>query len=130
VRNLAGRSKEAASEIKKLINTSVGTVERGSQLVNESGQKLAEIVASAKKVTDIIVEIAGASRQQAQGIEQISQAVNDMGRVMGENARHLSESVEVFTVEPVERGSLRRPALADTAAPPAGRPGTHRGQAA
>jgi methyl-accepting chemotaxis protein len=102
VRNLAGRSKEAASEIKKLIGTSVGTVERGSQLVNESGQKLAEIVAGATKVTDIIGEIAAASRQQAQGIEQISQAVQQMGRVMADNARELSESVAIFTVERAE----------------------------
>src|SRR5262249_21780027 len=99
VRSLAGRSKDAAREIKDLINASVRTVEHGSQLVNESGQKLAEIVASAKKVTDIITEIAAASRQQAQGIEQISRAVNDMDRVMGENSRNLADAVGVFKVD-------------------------------
>ena len=99
VRSLAGRSKDAAKEIKDLIDDSVRKVERGSNLVNESGQKLAEIVASAKKVTDIIIEIAAASRQQAQGIEQVSQAVNEMDRVMGENARNLADSVAFFKVE-------------------------------
>ncbi len=98
VRNLAGRSASAAKEIKDLINDSVRAVEHGSQLVNESGRKLAEIVASAKKVTDIILEIASASRQQAHGIEQVSRAVNEMDRVMGENARNLADSVALFKV--------------------------------
>jgi methyl-accepting chemotaxis protein len=98
VRSLAGRSKDAAREIKELINASVRTVEHGSQLVNDTGHKLADIVASAKKVTDIIIEIASASRQQAQGIEQVSQAVNEMGRIMGENARNLTDSVAVFKI--------------------------------
>jgi methyl-accepting chemotaxis protein len=100
VRSLAGRSKDAAKEIKELINASVRTVEHGSQLVNESGHKLADIVASTKKVTDIIVEIASASRQQAQGIEQVNRAVNQMGSVMAENARNLTDSVAVFKMEP------------------------------
>jgi methyl-accepting chemotaxis protein len=98
VRSLAGRSKDAAREIKQLINARVRTVEHGSQLVNDTGHKLADIVASAKKVTDIIIEIASASRQQAQGIEQVSQAVNEMGRIMGENARNLTDSVAVFKI--------------------------------
>ena len=96
VRSLAGRSKQAAKEIKDLIDDSVRKVEHGSQLVNESGTKLAEIVASTKKVTDIICEIAAASRQQAEGIEQVNQAVNAMDRLMQENARNLTQSVGIF----------------------------------
>jgi len=96
VRSLAGRSKQAAKEIKDLIDDSVRKVEHGSQLVNESGIKLAEIVASTKKVTDIICEIAAASRQQAEGIEQVNQAVNAMDRLMQENARNLAQSVGIF----------------------------------
>ena len=99
VRNLAGRSKEAAAEIKNLIHDSVSKVERGSQLVNESGQRLSQIVASAQQVTDIIAEIAAASRQQAQGIEQVSQAVNQMDGVMQDNARNLAQSVARFKVD-------------------------------
>lgn len=103
VRSLAGRSKDAAKEIKNLIADSVRKVEHGSQLVNESGARLAEIVASAKKVTDIICEIAASSRQQAAGIALVNRAVNDMDRVMQENARNLAESVAVFKVAHTRR---------------------------
>jgi len=99
VRNLAGRSKEAAAEIKTLIHDSVSKVDRGSKLVNESGARLSQIVASAQQVTDIIAEIAAASRQQAQGIEQVRQAVNQMDGVMQDNARNLAQSVARFKID-------------------------------
>src|SRR5690349_23268875 len=54
VRSLAGRSKDAAKEIKDLIDDSVRKVDAGSKLVNESGQKLEEIVTGVKKVSDIV----------------------------------------------------------------------------
>jgi len=98
VRSLAGRSKAAAKQIKDLIEDSARKVANGSQLVNESGQKLSEIVESVKKVTQIVGEIATASREQALGIEQVNQAMTAMDQVMQKNARELANAVSVFKV--------------------------------
>ena len=86
VRNLAGRSATAAKEIKALIQDSVTRVEEGSRLVDESGKTLQEIVASVKKVTDIVAEIAAASREQSSGIEQVNKAVMQMDETTQQNA--------------------------------------------
>jgi methyl-accepting chemotaxis protein len=86
VRNLAGRSATAAKEIKALIQDSVAKVEEGSKLVDESGRTLAEIVGAVKKVTDIVAEIASASREQSAGIEQVNRAVLDMDAATQEDA--------------------------------------------
>ena len=86
VRNLAGRSATAAKEIKALIQDSVGKVEEGSKLVDQSGQTLEEIVQAVKKVTDIVAEIAAASQEQSTGIEQVNKAVMQMDEVTQQNA--------------------------------------------
>jgi methyl-accepting chemotaxis protein len=86
VRNLASRSAEAAKEIKGLIQDSTRRVEQGARLVDQSGQTLAEIVASVKKVTDIVSEIAAASAEQAAGIDEVNKAVTSMDEVTQNNA--------------------------------------------
>lgn len=86
VRNLAQRSAAAAKEIKELINDSGEKVREGSTLVNESGRTLEEIVEGAKKVGDIISEIAAAGAEQASGIEQVNQAVTQMDEMTQQNA--------------------------------------------
>jgi methyl-accepting chemotaxis protein len=86
VRSLAGRSASAAKEIKTLIQDSVNQVESGSKLVDDSGRALGEIVASVKKVTDIVAEIAAASREQSTGIEQVNKAVMQMDETTQQNA--------------------------------------------
>ena len=91
VRNLAQRSAGAAKEIKSLIQDSVGKVEVGSELVNKSGHTLSEIVSSVKRVTDIVSEIAAASREQASGIEQVNRAVTQMDQVVQTNAAQTEE---------------------------------------
>ncbi|HEV2702506.1 MAG TPA: methyl-accepting chemotaxis protein [Steroidobacteraceae bacterium] len=78
VRNLAGRSATAAREIKALIQDSVRKVNDGSELVTRSGETLGQIVASIKTVSALVAEIAAASREQSQGIEQINRAVLQM----------------------------------------------------
>jgi methyl-accepting chemotaxis protein-1 (serine sensor receptor) len=92
VRNLAQRSASAAKEIKDLINDSVDKVKVGSELVDESGKTLAEIMESVKKVTDIVAEIAAASEEQSAGIEQVNNAVSQMDNVTQQNAALVEEA--------------------------------------
>lgn len=92
VRTLAGRSADAAKEIKELINDSVQKVELGSNLVDESGKTLEEIVNGVKKVTDIIAEIAASSQEQANGIEQVNSAVMQMDEMTQQNAALVEEA--------------------------------------
>ncbi len=91
VRNLAQRSASAAKEIKSLIQDSVRKVEVGTELVNRSGGSLNEIVNSVKRVTDIVAEIAAASKEQLTGIEQVNKAVSQMDRVTQSNAAQTEE---------------------------------------
>jgi methyl-accepting chemotaxis protein len=91
VRNLAQRSASAAKEIKTLIQDSVRKVDAGSELVNASGRTLTEIVTSVKRVTDIVAEIAAASREQSGGIEQVNKAVTQMDQVTQANASQTEE---------------------------------------
>ena len=86
VRSLAQRSAAAAKEIKGLIKDSVGKVEEGSRLVDESGKTLEEIVVASKKVSDIIAEIAAAGQEQATGIDQINKAITQLESVTQQNA--------------------------------------------
>jgi methyl-accepting chemotaxis protein len=86
VRSLAGRSATAAKEIKQLIQDSVRKVNDGSLLVTQSGQTLEQIVLSVKKVSDIVAEIAAASREQSSGIEQVNKAVMQMDEMTQQNA--------------------------------------------
>ncbi len=92
VRNLAQRSATAAKEIKALINESVQKVGDGSDLVNQSGQTLEEIVNSVKRVTDIIAEISAASQEQASGIDQVNKAVIQMDQGTQQNAALVEEA--------------------------------------
>ncbi|KJV27208.1 methyl-accepting chemotaxis protein [Luteibacter yeojuensis] len=92
VRNLAQRSAGAAKEIKGLINDSANKVKAGSELVDQSGKALAEIVDSVKKVTDIVAEIAAASSEQSAGIDQVNHAVLQMDEMTQQNAALVEES--------------------------------------
>ena len=91
VRALAGRSASAAKEIKVLIEDSVGKVEGGSHLVNETGQALERIVSSVTKVSEIVGEISVASQEQASGIEQVNHAVMRMEDMTQQNAALVEE---------------------------------------
>src|SRR5438132_9090662 len=91
VRSLAQRSAAAAKEIKVLIHDSVQKVKAGASLVNQSGQTFQEIIASVKRVTEIIAEIAGASQEQSQGIEQVNKAIVQMDRLVQSSATQTEE---------------------------------------
>ena len=86
VRSLAGRSAEAAKEIKSLINVSVERVEFGSTLVDQAGVTMTEVVSSIRRVTDIMGEISAASAEQSAGVAQVSEAVAQMDQVTQQNA--------------------------------------------
>jgi methyl-accepting chemotaxis protein len=92
VRNLAQRSAQAAKEIKSLITTSVEQVGQGSQLVDRAGQTMQEVVASIRRVSDIVGEISAASREQSAGVAQIGQAVSQMDHATQQNAALVEES--------------------------------------
>ena len=86
VRALAGRSAEAAKEIKVLIGSSVERVEHGTALVDQAGVTMQEVVSSIRRVTDIVAEISAAGSQQAAGVNQVGEAVNQMDQVTQQNA--------------------------------------------
>jgi len=92
VRTLAQRSAQAAKEIKALIDDSGERVSAGSQLGNEAGSTMAEIVSAVTRVTDIMGEIASASDEQSRGIDQVGLAVAEMDRVTQQNSSLVEES--------------------------------------
>jgi methyl-accepting chemotaxis protein len=91
VRTLAQRSAAAAKEIKALIGDSVDKATAGSRLVDQAGHTMAEIVASVKRVTDIMAAIASASVEQGSGIEQVNTALTQMDQVTQQNAALVEE---------------------------------------
>ncbi len=117
VRALAQRSATAAREIKQLIADSAGRVQAGAQQVELAGATMREIETAVHRVTDIMGEIAAASSEQAQGIDQVNLAVSSMdeatqqnaalveqaaasARALHDQAEKLAQTVAVFTVAP------------------------------
>jgi len=91
VRSLAGRSAEAAKEIKSLINANVERVEQGTVLVDQAGSTMQEVVSSIKRVTDIMGEITTASNEQSIGVAQVGEAITQMDQVTQQNASLVEE---------------------------------------
>ncbi|KQP49188.1 methyl-accepting chemotaxis protein [Pseudorhodoferax sp. Leaf274] len=122
VRSLAGRSAEAAKEIKQLIGASVEKVETGSRLVADAGATMGDIVGQVQRVADLIGEISAATGEQTQGISQISDAVMQLDQVTQQNAALVEESAAAAdslnqqTVHLVEAVSVFK--LANVAAVP------------
>ncbi|TXH90400.1 MAG: HAMP domain-containing protein [Rhodoferax sp.] len=122
VRSLAGRSAEAAKEIKELINNSVSKVEHGSTLVGQAGSTMEEIVSNVVKVREIIGEMSVAASEQADGVAQINTAIANLDQMtqqnaalveqgaaaassMSEQATQLAEVVSTFKLEHGNRGN-------------------------
>ena len=91
VRSLAGRSADAAKEIKTLINASVERVEQGTALVDQAGSTMTEVVSSIRRVTDLMGEISAASNEQSLGVSQVGEAVTQMDQVTQQNAALVEE---------------------------------------
>jgi methyl-accepting chemotaxis protein len=106
VRNLAQRSAAAAKEIKTLIGDSVEQVGLGSQLVDQTGATMDEIVASVRRVTDIMADIVDASGQQTSGIEQVNAAIASMDRDTAQNAVLVQETAAAAQSMQDQAGTL------------------------
>ncbi len=91
VRSLAGRSAEAAKEIKTLISTSVQKVDSGARLVSQAGDTMSEIVQSVRRVADVINEITAAAGEQSQGVAQVGEAITSMDQTTQQNAALVEE---------------------------------------
>jgi len=141
VRSLAGRSAEAAKEIKSLISASVERVALGTALVDQAGATMTEVVGSIKRVTDIVGEISAASNEQSAGVAQVGEAVSQMDHATQQNAalveesaaaaeslkqqaRQLVQAVAVFKLAHDNQANVVMPAPVATATP--ARSGTER----
>ncbi len=93
VRALAQRSAAAAQEIKQVIQASVDGIRHGSEQVSEAGVAMGEIVDSFRRMSALIGEIAGASKEQALGLQQINEAVNHMDSTTQRNALLVEETL-------------------------------------
>ena len=137
VRALAGRSAEAAKEIKTLISASVDRVAQGTALVDKAGATMTEIVSSIRRVTAIVGEISAASSEQSAGVAQVGEAITHMDSATQQNAalveqmaaaassmksqaQELVDAVAVFTLGQPDSGISD----ADHASPQAQRPAT------
>jgi methyl-accepting chemotaxis protein-1 (serine sensor receptor) len=106
VRALAQRVATAAKEIKGLIQDSVEEVGAGSKLVEAAGRKMEDIVASVKRVTDVMSEMAAASAEQLSGIEQVSRTVTQMDQVVQENAAMVEQTAAATEAMAVQAEQL------------------------
>ncbi|WP_250537177.1 methyl-accepting chemotaxis protein [Caballeronia sp. AZ10_KS36] len=107
VRTLAQRSATAAKEIKDLIGASVDKVSVGSQLVEEAGETMTEVVTSVKRVADLMGAISAASTEQHAGIEQVNVAVSQMDEVTQQNAALVEQASAAAQSMAQQSGALR-----------------------
>ncbi len=122
VRSLAGRSADAAREIKGLINASVERVEQGTTLVDQAGATMTEVVAAVQRMNDIMGEISTASAEQRAGVVQVGESVTQMDRVTQQNAALVEESAAAAESLKVQAQQLVQ-AVAVFKLAPAGRSG-------
>ncbi|NYE64032.1 methyl-accepting chemotaxis protein [Duganella sp. 1224] len=108
VRNLAQRSAAAAKEIKVLIDDSVQKIQLGTNLVEQAGTTMTTLVGNVHQVTQIVGEIAVASREQSEGIDQVNQAVAQMDQVTQQNAALVEEAAAATASLQEQAGELQR----------------------
>jgi methyl-accepting chemotaxis protein len=92
VRSLAKRSADAAKEIKTLITTSVERVDSGTRIVQGAGDTMSELQENARRISTLLSEISTASSEQANGVTQVSVAVQDLDQMTQQNAALVEES--------------------------------------
>ena len=86
VRNLAGKSAQAASETAELIEDSISKISKGSKLAEDTAKALETIVGNIEQIVDLISNIANASNEQATAITQIDQAIGQVSQVVQSNS--------------------------------------------
>ena len=106
VRSLAQRSAGAAKEIKELITDSVEKVDSGSKLVEDAGTTMDEVVASVRRVTDIVAEISAASAEQSTGIEEVNRAITLMDENTQQNAALVEQAAAAASSLQDQAGDL------------------------
>ena len=111
VRNLAGRSANAARETAELIERSVKKTDKGSEMIHQTAQSFANIVDGAKKMADLIGEIAAASGEQAQGLAQINQGLTVVEQVTQQNTAN-AEQTAAATLELTKQAEALRELVA------------------
>ena len=107
VRALAGKSADAAKDIKGLIEDSVNRIHAGTQLADKSGEMLNGITASIEQVAGMIEHIADASKEQTIGINQVHKAMADIDKVTQENAALVEETTAAAESLSTEANNLR-----------------------
>ena len=97
VRSLAGRSAQAAKEIKTLIGASVTRVEQGTALADQAGLTMTEVVNAIQRVTDLMRDISAASAEQSQGVQRVGVSIGQMDGVTQQNAALVEEMAAAAT---------------------------------
>ncbi len=107
VRNLAMRAAEAAKNTANLIEGTVKKVNDGSELVASTNEAFGQVAESAIKVGQIVSEISEASREQSNGIDQVNLAINEMDKVVQQNAANAEESASASEEMSAQAEQLR-----------------------
>ena len=97
VRSLAGRSAEAAKEIKNLVGASVQRVAQGTALVDQAGSTMTEVVDSIRRVTELMGEISAASNEQSQDVARVGVSIAQMDDVTQQNAALVEQMAAAAT---------------------------------
>jgi len=126
VRSLALRSAEAAREVKDLIATSIGSVDRAAEQVKEADQAIVQIVQSFGNVMTTVNEIATATREQAEGISQVSLSLADMDRATRQNAALVEQTAAAADALTEQAATLTASVAVFTLAGPAAMTGANR----
>lgn len=106
VRNLAGKSADAARDIKGLIENAVSAVDQGTERAERSDEALQDIIESIRKVSDIVADISNASGEQAHSITQVGQAIGEIDTVTQQNAALVEESSAASETMKTEASTL------------------------
>ena len=107
VRQLATQSAGAAREIKALVDTAVGAIDGGTRLANEAGGTMQEVVASVARVNTLIGEIASASAEQIEGVEQVDRAIAQIDEVARRNAALVKQAAQATQALEAQAGELQ-----------------------
>lgn len=95
VRHLASRSANAANDIRKLIDASADKVQSGSRQVHAAGRTMDDIVTQVQNVTQLIAQISLSTAEQADGLNSLTRAVNELNEITQKNAGLVEESAQV-----------------------------------